>query len=553
MSTLATLEQAVERHVQPGDAVHVIMGHSRWTALVRELARQHWQRDSGLTLIMASLSSLGTLLFRAGCLRHVVTAYSGDSFPTYTPNPVYQQAYRSGKVTVEHWSFLAYVQRLSAAAQGLPAAVTGSIVGSSMAANDAYTEVDTDHGRVSLLAPLVPDVTLVHAAVADRDGNLAMAPPLLEGVAGAWAARRGVVATVDSVVDDLRDWNGLVRIPAHRVLAFVEAPFGAHPGGLWAGGLPVASYGEDIPFWTDARDATRSDHLDDWIREWCLDLDSHRAYLDKLGPMHLEALRARANPDSWRLDDHAFPIDEDPPVTDAERMAAWAAAELADRVAAIDAHAVLAGAGLANLAAWYGVQLARDAGRTVSLVAELGMWDYAPTPADPFIFNFRSFPGAGALSDAAHVLGTVIGGPATRTVGCVGAAQFDRHGNLNSTDIVGGPFLVGSGGGNDVVTRADETIVVAPMDRGVDQVGYVTGPGERVTAVVTDLGILSRRAHRFVLTHVPPGDLDDAVQRARGACGWDLEVADDPTTLPDVTTADVRPLRNWDRRGFFLD
>ncbi|HEX9767179.1 MAG TPA: CoA-transferase, partial [Nitriliruptorales bacterium] len=136
MSTLATLEQAVERHVQPGDAVHVIMGHSRWTALVRELARQHWQRDSGLTLIMASLSSLGTLLFRAGCLRHVVTAYSGDSFPTYTPNPVYQQAYRSGKVTVEHWSFLAYVQRLSAAAQGLPAAVTGSIVGSSMAAND---------------------------------------------------------------------------------------------------------------------------------------------------------------------------------------------------------------------------------------------------------------------------------------------------------------------------------------------------------------------------------------------------------------------------------
>ena len=132
MSKHLTLESAVERHVRPGDAICVVLGHSRWTAAAREVARQFWGTDAGFTLCMLSLSSLGTLFFKGGMLKKAVTAYSGDSFPTYTPNPVFQQAYRSGAVEVEHWSILTFVQRLEAAARGLPAVVTGSLAGSSM-------------------------------------------------------------------------------------------------------------------------------------------------------------------------------------------------------------------------------------------------------------------------------------------------------------------------------------------------------------------------------------------------------------------------------------
>ena len=559
MTEHCRLDEAIERHVRPGDAIHVIMGHSRWTALVRELARQYWQQPAGFTLIHASLSSSGVLLFRAGCVARVVTAYSGDSFPTYTPNPVYQDAYRSGAVDVEHWSFLALMQRLQAAADGLPAAVTGSIRGSSMAANEAYTEVDGPTGPVSLLAPLVPDVAFVHAAVADEAGNLAMAPPLLEGVAGAFAARRGVIATVDRVVEDLRHWSAFVRIPAHRVLAIVEARFGAHPGGLHTGDpgeltLPVAGYGEDIPFWIQARDAARGADLDDWIRQWCLDLDTHEAYLDQLGRERLDLLERRADPASWRLDDEATPVDEDAPVTDAERAAVWAAAVLADRVAETQPHAVLAGAGLANLAAWLGVARARAAGHDVRLTAELGMWDYAPTPADPFIFNFRSFPTTSILADAQLVLGTLMGGPGTRSIACVGAAQVDRHGNLNSTEIPDGPFLVGSGGANDVVTRADETLVVTALARTVEECGYVTSPGERVHTIVTSDGILERHDGEFRLVAVPsgPGPLEERVRAARDRCGWDLAVPAEVRELPEVTIGDALPLRDHDRHGWFL-
>ena len=166
----------------------------------------------------------------------MVTAYSGNSFPTYNPNPIFRQAYESGEVEVEHWSILTLSQRLEAAARGLPAAVTGSLVGSSMADNEAFAVIDSPFGPLGLLEPLVPDVALVHAAAADPSGNLVFSEPLLDGVWGAWAARRGVVATVERVVDDLEGLGHRVKVPGHRVLAVVEAPYGAHPGGCYAPG-----------------------------------------------------------------------------------------------------------------------------------------------------------------------------------------------------------------------------------------------------------------------------------------------------------------------------
>lgn len=184
----STLADAVSQHVRAGDVVHPVVGHTRWTAATRELVRQWWGRDPGFTLVMLSLSSLGALFFKGNLVNKVITGYSGDTFPNFTPNPWFAKAYERGDVAVEHWSFLAFAQRLEAAARGLPAIVTRSIAGSSMAANDAFAEVDTPFGHVGLLAPLIPDVTLMHAPIADRAGNVALHPPLLEGVWGALAA-----------------------------------------------------------------------------------------------------------------------------------------------------------------------------------------------------------------------------------------------------------------------------------------------------------------------------------------------------------------------------
>jgi acyl CoA:acetate/3-ketoacid CoA transferase alpha subunit/acyl CoA:acetate/3-ketoacid CoA transferase beta subunit len=557
MDKVVDLDTAVA-HVRPGDAVHVVTNHSRWTAGARHLVRRWWGRDPGFTLVMLSLSSLGTLFFKGGLVRKVVTGYSGDVFPNFTPNPWFSNAYLRGEVEVEHWSFLTFLQRLEAAARGLPATVTGSLAGSSMADNPGFAQVPSPFGgTVGLLAPYAPDIALLHAPVADRQGNVAFNAPVLEGVWGALAAKRGAVVTVERVVDDIRPWSHLVRIPAHRVLAVVEAPMGAHPGGLFTRDTPAAPYGEDLEFWSDVSRVSRTDEFDAWIDHWVLEPADQDEYLARLGTERIDSLVARADPGSWRADQVAHPPDLAAPVGAWEQAAVFGARYLAERIRVRGADAVLAGAGVANLASWLAVHQARSQGAEVELTAELGLWGYEPTPADPFVFNHRSFPTATMLSDSEQILGMMAGSPGTTLLACLGAAQIDRSGNINSTVIPGRSFLVGSGGGNDVASRADEVVVMATLTgrRTVEAVPYVTSPGDRVVAFVSDLGIFEKgEAGTFVLTAVAPGaePLGERVDRIRSLCGWALDVAPGLGELEPAEEANVHALRRWDPRGHFL-
>jgi len=217
---------------------------------------------------------------------------------------------------------------------------------------------------------------------------------------------------------------------------------------------------------------------------------------------------------------------------------------------------VLAGAGVANLAAWLAVELARAEGSEVVLTAELGLWGYQPTPADPFVFNHRSFPTATMLGDADLVLGTLVGGPGTTLVGCLGAAQVDRLGNVNSTVIPPKIFLVGSGGGNDVSSAADEIVVMTTLTprRAVAEVPYVTSVGDRVGALVTDLAVFEKDGDELALTAVSPGDgsLADRVERVRALCPWELRVAATVAELDPPDRFLLEKLRRWDPQGLFL-
>ena len=293
------------------------------------------------------------------------------------------------------------------------------------------------------------------------------------------------------------------------------------------------------------------------MQHWVLGVADQDAYLVRLGPERVSALRAKAAPDSWRTDEAAYPPDLDAPPNRWELAAVWGARHLTERILALDADAVLAGAGVANLTAWLGVAHARERGSDVSLTAEIGLWDYDPTPADPFVLNHRNFGRSTMLGDASMVLGTLVGGPGTTTIACLGGAQIDRLGNINSTVIPDGPFLVGSGGGNDVASVCAEAVVVALLapQRTPPECGYVTSPGRAVRALITDLGTLEKLDPdgELVLTAVPAGaePLEDRIAAA-AACGWDLAVAETVTELPPPTSDEVAALRTWDPRGWFL-
>lgn len=133
-------------------------------------------------------------------------------------------------------------------------------------------------------------------------------------------------------------------------------------------------------------------------------------------------------------------------------------------------------------------------------------------------------------------------------VGFLGAAQIDRHANLNSTVI--GPYdkptvrLPGAGGAPEIATSAKEVFVMLRQSPRtfVSELDFRTTPGGSVSTVVTDLGILEPRGEEreLTLTSVHPGA--DADQ-AREATGWELRVADDLSVTPAPAEDELTALR----------
>jgi glutaconate CoA-transferase subunit B len=137
-------------------------------------------------------------------------------------------------------------------------------------------------------------------------------------------------------------------------------------------------------------------------------------------------------------------------------------------------------------------------------------------------------------------------------VGFLGAAQIDRHGNLNSTVI--GPYdapkvrLPGGGGAPEIATGARDIFVLLrqTLRTFVDRLDFTTSVGDRVRAVVTDLGILEPVDGELTLVRVHQGvTVDDA----RAATGWPLRVADDVHETEPPTTAELAALRALETKG----
>jgi glutaconate CoA-transferase, subunit B len=133
-------------------------------------------------------------------------------------------------------------------------------------------------------------------------------------------------------------------------------------------------------------------------------------------------------------------------------------------------------------------------------------------------------------------------------VGFLGAAQIDRHGNLNSTVI--GDYeepkvrLPGAGGAPEIATSVREVFVMLRQTPRtfVQELDFRTTLGHAVSTVVTDLGVLEPRGadRELTLTAVHPGVEPDA---AREATGWDLRVADDLEHTAPPTGAELTALR----------
>ncbi len=565
-----SVAEAVARFVRPGMRINPVSLQARPVLALHEIMRQFAGRDPGFEFISSSLSGNYLQLVGLGLLRKAIVSYAGEGYPTPGPSPVVARALAEGTLELESWTMLTISQRLMAGAMGVPFLATRSLAGSDMARELAesggYAEVDDPFEpgrRQGLVRAYQPDIALVHAWAADPAGHAICFPPHQENVYGALAAKEGVILTVHRIVDaeTVRQHSHLVRIPAARVRAVCEVPYGSHPYGNYAVGLPgLVAYANDYPFMREHREAQASaERYRAWLEEWILGVRDDSAYRTKISPARLARLEAQAGPETWReeLEQHAAVLDEEGPAGAVEEMIVQAARVLGDRIRAGGHRTVLSGVGQAALTAWLASHLLRPEGIEFTAVAETGMVGHDPRPADPFLINYRNLPTTTQLTDVFEALGIHVCGATNDSLATLGAGQIDRHANINSSWGEDGRFLVGSGGANDIANAAREVFVVALQSRRsfVERVDFVTSVGDRVRIVVSSMGVYERREGELVLTGVfasAGASKQAAVEAIRARCGWPLVVAEDVVVLPPPTLEEVVMLRLFDPERFFL-
>ena len=567
---VTTLDEAVRRLTVPGQTIFLGAAHGRPNALVRELVRQWWGRRPGWTLGCTGFGSPWTSLVVGGLVERLVTTFIGEGYPFPVPQALVGRAVLDGRVVVQNWSMLTLPLRLLAGAMGVPFTTTRSLLGSSMEEDNARDGdfVATDDpfgggGRVGLVRAFTPDLALFHAWAADRAGNVIAAAPLNENFYAAMAARRGAIVSVEKIVSTefIRRHAELVKLPGQYVAAVVEAPFGAHPAGMYGMNVPeLEAYAEDLEFILGLRGAFRQpETAEAWIREWMLSVPDQAAYVAKLGYARIMEIKGRAHTDAWiaELESLASAIPTEATPNPGERMVVAAARLLSEKVRARGYRTYLAGVGNSNLAAWLSAYEMKAAGMDVEVMAETGMVGYLPRPAEPFVFSFRNFPSCKMLTDILHVMGIFMGGGENRCLGSLAAGQIDKRGNINSTIVPGKTYITGSGGANDICSSAREVVVTLAQSRQrfVEKAPYVTAPGRRVTTVVSDLGVYEKADEHgeLVLTGVYADRAEgDAVAAARVACGWDLAVAPTLRRFEAPDPDQLRLVRMFDPRRYFL-
>ncbi|MCB1159999.1 MAG: 3-oxoacid CoA-transferase, partial [Leptospiraceae bacterium] len=533
----SSIDRMVKKNVEPGSYIHFSSCMSRPNALINALVRVFYGKEGNFTISCTGLHSNANALALSGIVKKAIITFAGDNYPRPAPNRLYSRLFEGKPFELELWSILSLVERLIAGALQLPGIITSSILDSHLATDKVGTslflfpnpnqngisedisfkrdssdelsqlavygsslEVLRKHRSIykkkkeadeeqylALLSPLSPDYTFVHGTIADDRGNVLLTPPLGEGIWGALAAKKGILLTAERIVPYGTIPPEFVTIPGSRVIGMCEVPYGAHPQSMRISnqmkvpGLQgMETYCDDYDFMVEASEKSGSKDLNErkeWLEKYILCKGGHEEYLKVLGKERLENLKLSSIKEKYKTVHIQVNIKNEP-ATDSEQMIILTARSIIELVIRKQYKTVLAGIGAAHMAAWTAAKLLEASDFPITTLAELGFYGFVPQSGDIFLFSQLHGNKAEQLSDVTQILGTQV---SKDCLGVLGTAQIDLDGNLNSTRLSDGRFLVGSGGANDIASTADCLVVAKAMKgRFVQNVDFITSPGRRV-------------------------------------------------------------------------
>src|SRR3982751_2605693 len=230
MAELVSLADGVAELVHDGDALALEgFTHLIPMAAGHEIIRQG-RRD--LTLVRMTPDLVYDQLIGAGCARKLIFSWGGN--PGVGSLHRFRDAVQHAwpvPLEIEEHSHAGMANRYVAGASGLPFAVMRGYSGTDLPAHTATVapiQCPFTGEMLTAVPALNPDVGIVHAQRADRDGNVQF-----WGITGVHkevvlGSARSLV-TVEQVVDELTPVPGAVVLPGWAVTRVAHVPGGAHP------------------------------------------------------------------------------------------------------------------------------------------------------------------------------------------------------------------------------------------------------------------------------------------------------------------------------------
>lgn len=192
------------------------------------------------------------------------------------------------------------------------------------------------------------------------------------------------------------------------------------------------------------------------------------------------------------------------------------------------------------------------------------------TPAPELIYTMADPPNILGATQCLDMLGVMSLLQSGRVhLGFLGAAEVDRYGNLNSTQVEGSKGMIrlpGSGGACDIASLAQRFVVLLEhtKERLPEKVSFVTSPGNGDSAgwrkrmglprggpaaVITTKAVLRFDANgEAYLASVHPGiEPDDVIRNT----GWKLRIGDDCRPTGEPTPEELHAIRSYDKEGFW--
>jgi glutaconate CoA-transferase subunit A len=286
---LVSMREAIATYVTDGCSV-AMEGFTGFICFAagHEIIRQR-RRD--LILIRMTPDLIYDQMIAAGTAKKLIFSYMGN--PGVGSLYCIRRAVEKGiplALELEEYSHYGLVGRYAAGASRLPFFPLRSYIGSDMLeANPLIKVIDEPYGtgKIAVVPPLNPDVAILHAQRADRQGNTQLWGLLGMQKEVAFASKH-VIIVVEEVVDEslIRADPNRTVIPGLIVNAVVHEPYGAHPSYV------QGYYDRDNESYL-AWDKLSQDHaaVTAWLDEWVYGLENHAAYVQKIGRAYLDKLK----------------------------------------------------------------------------------------------------------------------------------------------------------------------------------------------------------------------------------------------------------------------